>query len=256
MFDDDQKIIYTENNIVRYIGKLNMDMKYHDHCGCLYVGNNNYTGKFEDGKFISGILNLPNGKFKGEFNNLSLEGNGVIEFNQNNSKFTGEFSQNKCELGVLSFEHETQEIKVKCKAIFDKNNFVINSLLSENNELSINKDEKYIGNIKLIHKSDNIFKLESISLGKCKHYVNNILKYNGHFRGFKYHSKGIKYHINGNIEMNGTFDEGEPIHCDYFDEHGNLIYSDINNYNDNIQNNINIPNTNDTNNIIQNNIQD
>ena len=83
-YDDDHKIVFKEGNIIKYMGKLNSDMKYHDESGILYNGQNSYAGKFDKGEFKSGIYNFVGGKYKGEFEGLKLNGKGIIEFDNGN----------------------------------------------------------------------------------------------------------------------------------------------------------------------------
>ena len=56
MYDGNHNIVYKENNQIKYIGKLNSDMKYNDRNGVYYIGKTIYTGKFVDGIFKEGVV--------------------------------------------------------------------------------------------------------------------------------------------------------------------------------------------------------
>jgi hypothetical protein len=218
MFDDEHKIVYKENGIVKYIGKLNSELKYNDDSGSYYIGGSTYSGRFENGKFISGSFTFPGGKYKGGFNGYLIEGNGMIEFD-NGNRFTGEFENNKSKTGKLTLKHDNQEISVKCRVTINDSNVSIDTLP----ETEITKgNNRYVGNFKLM-KTVNDIKLLFI---EGKHYINNILTYEGDFKNFRYNGTGTKYHPNGNIMATGFFEEGEPFKAEYYDDTGNLIYSD------------------------------
>jgi len=222
MFDDDHKIIYKENNIVKYIGKFNSDLQFNDDSGNFYEGSSAYTGKFENGKFISGIYTFNGGKYKGDFNGLNLTGNGTIEF-INGDKFIGEFLNN-ISTGKLYFKQENINMEINCKVIVYDNNISIESI--PNNEL-INGEDKYVGNFKILRVNNSC----KVVLDEGKHYQNNVLIYEGDFKKFKYNGIGTKYHNNGNIMATGVFEENEPFKAEYYDENGNLIYTDNNDEN-------------------------
>lgn len=219
LYDDSHKIVYKENNVVKYIGKFNSELKYHDDSGTFYVNNSTYSGKFQDGKFISGTYTFPGGKYKGEFNGLLMNGQGTIEFD-NGNKFVGNFENNKSDLGTLTFKCNNNESIIKCKIIFNETGVVIDTL--PNTEFQLNSQNKYVGDFFLQSTNNGI----KIDFANGKHYENNILVYEGQFKFFKYHGDGIKYHPNGFIQISGKFEENEPYKAEYYDDSGNLIYSD------------------------------
>jgi hypothetical protein len=201
------------------------------------------------------VFNFQNGKFKGSFDNLSINGNGVIEFN-NGTIFEGNFINGNCKKGKLQVTFDNAKQTVTAKA-----NIGLNvSILKYNDsdaELTINfndkniEKERYVGLIDIMyidHFNNNKIK---IRISKGKQYLNNVLKYDGEFNmEFKYEGTGIVYHPNGYIHMNGKFHNGDPMECDYFDESGNLIYSDYENYSQNVVSNGNsIPNIDNINEI-------
>jgi hypothetical protein len=92
MYDDNHKIVYKENNQIKYIGKLNSDMKYNDSNGVCYMGKTTYTGKFVDGIFKEGSVSDDSFKYKGDVDNLDITGNGTIDFTSG-EKYTGKFKK-------------------------------------------------------------------------------------------------------------------------------------------------------------------
>ena len=233
MYDDNHKIVYKENNQAKYIGKLNSDMKYNDSNGVYYMGKTTYSGKFVDGIFKEGVISDDSFKYKGEIDNLDITGNGTIEF-ISGEKYVGKFKKGVCEDGILNFKIEDREGTLKCKAsvkyIYDHT--IIELKANPNSEILLDNDRS-VGDIKInsIHTTKNL--VTRVFIQKGKHYANNILKYDGIFRNFKYNGKGIKYHSNGKIEVNGYFQLDEPVGGDYFDDNGVLVFSDMENYSDN-----------------------
>jgi hypothetical protein len=98
---------------------------------------------------------------------------------------------------------------------------------NNNNIEVINGEDKYVGNFKIL-RVNNACK---VVLDEGKHYHNNVLIYEGDFKKFKYNGIGTKYHNNGNIMATGVFEENEPFKAEYYDENGNLIYTDNNDEN-------------------------
>jgi hypothetical protein len=228
-YDYNNKIVYKENNIIKYIGKLNSDMKYHDDSGVYYTNTNSYLGKFINGEFIGGTFNFNGGKYKGGFNKFSLNGNGIVEFDDG-SKFEGEFENNDSKLGKYNFKFEGKNNSIDCKIKLMHNNFIFEFAL--NTKFNLDNNNRYEGNFIILKNNHIIGKLNLVS---GKHYQNNKLLYEGEFKNFKYHGSGIKYHPNGNLNISGHFELGEPFKAEYYDEHGNLIFSDLDNF-DNLSN--------------------
>ena len=233
MYDGNHNIVYKENNQIKYIGKLNSDMKYNDRNGVYYMGKTIYSGKFVDGIFKEGVVSDDSFKYKGDVDNLDITGNGTINFTSG-EKYAGKFKKGLCEDGILNFKVEDREGTLKCNAnvkyIYDHT--IIELRADSNSEILLGND-RYIGDIKIssIHTAKNVN--NRVFIQKGKHYLNNILKYDGTFRNFKYNGKGIKYHSNGKIEVNGYFQLDEPVGGDYFDDNGILVFSDMENYSDN-----------------------
>ena len=233
-FDDNHKIIYKEKLITKYVGKFNMDLKYEDDHGILFENNNRYSGKFVNGKFISGTLTTQEGEFKGEFENIMLNGKGTL-INDKYSYF-GNFVNNVCTNGDMLFKYNGINALIVCGMIYNTEHFILDipnpaSMIIKKTETD---NETYIGNIKIscINKLDVKF-----NIIEGKHLQNNTLIYEGNFRNNQYHGSGIRYHSNGFIQASGKFENGEPSKCEYFDDTGNLIFSDENVYSD--QNNTN-----------------
>jgi hypothetical protein len=233
MYDGNHNIVYKENNQIKYIGKLNSDMKYNDRNGVYYIGKTIYTGKFVDGIFKEGVISDDSFRYKGDVDNLDITGNGTINFTSG-EKYVGKFKKGICEDGILNFKVEDKEATINCKAsvkyIYDH---TIVELRANSNSEILFDNNRYVGNITFssTHTTKNI--TTKIYIQKGKHYVNNILKYDGIFKNFKYNGKGIKYHTNGQIEVNGNFQLDEPVGGDYFDDNGVLVFSDMENYSDN-----------------------
>ena len=221
VYDDDHKIVIKENNIIKYIGKLNNEMKYNDDNGVLYNNNNSYTGKFENGEFKSGTYNFTGGRYKGDFKGLEFNGQGIIEF-ENGNKFEGEFTNNQSKLGKFYFKHENNDVNIECKVYLTDEGVMFN--IPTNTKFILDSTNRYEGEFKFVKTNNNINKL-NILCGK--HYENNILVYEGEFKNFKYNGSGIKYHPNGNLNITGSFEQGEPYKAEYYDESGNLIFSDL-----------------------------
>ena len=231
MFDDSHKIVYKDiNGFVQYIGKLNMDMKYDDDKGTFYPNTNNvniiYSGKFKEGKFISGTYNFNGGSCKGEFNNFMLNGSGTIKLDGNYRFICDKFIDNVSEYSNLEFGNDFAT-KIKCQISILNDKATFNTL--DETEYQLDTVNKYIGNIKL---SKTALEALKITLTNGKHFMNNVLVYEGEFKNWEYNGSGIKYHPNGNLNITGTFLNGEAIKAEYYDETGNLIYSDIDEYND------------------------
>jgi len=219
MFDDDHQIVFNENKVIKYIGKFNSELKYEDNFGALYSGKSTYNGKFVDGKFISGTFNFPGGKYKGSFNELFCHGEGIIEF-EDVSKFTGNFILNKSELGTYEFKYNNILSTIKCLIIIKDDKVYFDTL--PNTEFIIG-DNKYIGDFKISKNGNEQIK---ITFTNGKHYLKDILIYEGEFKNFTYFGSGMKYHSNGCIMATGIFEQGEPYKAEYYDELGVLIYSD------------------------------
>ena len=231
MYDDIHKIVYKDiNGSTQYIGKLNMDMKYDDENGSYYPNNNNstisYSGKFKDGKFHSGTYNFNGGSCKGEFNNYMINGAGTIKLDGNYRFSCDKFVNNVSEYSNLEFGNDFAT-KIKCQISIVNDKAIFNTL--DETEYQLDTVNKYIGNIKLSKVALDLLKINLIS---GKHYVNNILVYEGEFKNLEYNGSGIKYHPNGNLNITGKFENGDAIKAEYYDETGNLIYSDIDEYND------------------------
>jgi len=231
MYDDPHKIVYKDvTGVTQYIGKFNLDMKYHDESGVYYTNNNNpnisYSGKFQDGKFISGTYNFDGGICKGVFENFMINGQATIKFD-NGYRFTSDkFVNNLSDYSNLEFGSNFAT-KIKCQINIVSDKVTFNTL--PETEYQLDAENKYIGDIKL---SKNIAESLKISLTHGKHFSNNVLFYEGGFKNWEYSGHGVKYHPNGNLNITGVFDKGEAIKADYYDETGNLIYSDIDEYND------------------------
>jgi len=234
--DDNHRLVYKERQIVKYIGKLNMDMKFHDSQGIYFENGNKFSGVFEDGKFISGTLTTQEGEIKGEFNDRMLHGKATLV--NDKYSFSGEFVNNVALNGDLLFKYNgtTASGLIKCNGTYNTEHFVVDvpnpsSLLIEHSSTS---SELYKGQIKIVmsHKLD-----VKVNVINAKHYLNHTLVYEGDFKNMMYNGSGIKYHPNGNINASGKFLDGDTSRCEYFDDTGNLIYSDEGVYNEeNIQN--------------------
>lgn len=224
VYDDDHKIVHKENNTIKYIGKLNSNMNYHDENGCLYQNNNTYTGKFDDGKFVGGVYNFVNGKYKGDLENLKMYGEAYVEL-IDGSNFHGIFNNGKSDVGIYRFK--LNNVYTSIKAVLDlsdeKN---IRIYVNPNTELIVSNN-KYTGDFKFnITGNYENFNIRFI-LNNGKHYIDNILNYEGDFKNFKQHGQGMRYYPTGSVHMIGKFNEGEISKCEYYDESGNLIYSDF-----------------------------
>jgi len=223
--DDNHKLVYKERQIVKYIGKFNMDMKFHDDHGVYFENGNKYSGKFEDGKFVSGSLTTQEGEFKGEFNDRMINGNGIL-YNEKYS-YSGNFVNNVCQSGSLSFKYNGSILNaiIVCNATYNSEHFVFDipdpvTLVIKQTETWM---EVYKGNIKIIISNKNDVKVNIIN---AKHYNNEKILYEGDFKNNVYNGSGMKYHSNGSIQASGKFAEGDAFKCEYFDDEGNLIYSD------------------------------
>ena len=224
VFDDDHKIVYKQHNIIKYIGKFNTNMEFHDDSGCYYdLSGHTFIGNFENGKFTNGSYNFGNGRYKGEFKNFVPNGNGVIEFKSGN-KFESIFNNGISEISDYKFKYNGYDALIKCSIIL--RNGLIQFETNSKTYFKLDDQNTYIGEIKinLIGQLEN--QNVKIAFKNGKHYVNNILIYEGEFINFAYNGSGTKYHPNGNIQMTGKFQEGEAIKCDYYDDNGNLIFSD------------------------------
>jgi len=231
MYDDSHKIVYKDlTGITQYIGKFNLDMKYHDDSGIYYTNNNNpnilYSGSFKEGKFISGIYTFDGGNCKGSFENFMINGSGTIKLDGNYRFKSDMFVNNVSDYSYLEFGNEFAT-KIKCQISIVSDRAIFNTL--DETEYQLDTVNKYIGNIKL---SKNALESLKISITHGKHFSNNVLVYEGEFKNWEYNGHGVKYHPNGNLNISGVFDKGEAIKADYYDETGNLIYSDIDEYTD------------------------
>lgn len=221
IYDDDHKIVFKQNNSVRYIGKFNSNMEFHDDSGFYYdISNNIYSGNFENGKLINGTYNFSQGKYKGEFNNFDLHGKGFIEF-KNGNKFESVFNKNVSEISDYKFKYNNYDAVIKCQIMLSYG--VIQFQTNSNTYFKLDETNSYNGDLKITSFGENI----KLTFKSGKHFVNNFLTYEGNFSNFKYNGQGIKFHPNGNIQIIGLFQDGEPFKCDYYDDTGNLIYSDI-----------------------------
>jgi len=226
-YDDNNKIVQKDiDHSIKYVGKLNSSMNYNDDTGTYYTDANKYTGKFVDGTFISGSYIFKGGKYKGEFTNFLLNGNGVVEFD-NGSKFTGIFTNNLSDFNTLIFKENNIENEIKCQINISNDSVVFNTIP----ETVYKKDanNKYVGNITLFM---SLIEGMKIVFKSGKHYIDNNLVYEGDFKEWVYHGHGIKYHPNGNLHITGTFNGGESIKSEYYDESGNLIYADTDEFTD------------------------
>lgn len=231
MYDDSHKIVYKDmNGFVQYIGKLNMDMKYDDDKGTFYPNTNNvniiYSGKFKEGKFLSGAYNFNGGSCKGEFNNFMLNGSGTIKFDGNYRFICDKFIDNVSEYSNLEWGNNFAT-KIRCQISIVNDKSIFNTL--PETEYQLDEVNKYVGDIKL---SKTTLEPLKITLTNGKHFTNNVLVYEGEFKNWEYFGSGIKYHPNGNLNITGTFQNGDAIKAEYYDETGNLIYSDVDEYND------------------------
>jgi len=231
MYDDIHKIVYKDiNGFTQYIGKLNMDMKYDDDNGAFYPNNNNsnisYSGKFKEGKFYNGTYNFSGGNYKGEFDNYMINGVGTIKFDSGYRFSCDKFVNNVSEYSNLEFGNDFAT-KIKCQISIVNDKAIFNTL--PDTEYQLDTVNKYVGNIKL---SKIPLEPIKITFTNGKHYVNNVLVYEGEFKNWEYNGSGIKYHQNGNLNITGKFENGDAINAEYYDETGNLIYSDIQEFND------------------------
>jgi hypothetical protein len=228
MFDDEHKIVHKCNitKSVKYIGKFNMDLQYHDDSGVYYENTNTYSGKFVSGQFISGSSTFANASYKGDFNGFKMNGQGTVLFS-NGYKFIGNFINNKSELGIFMFKYNTKDTSIKCKLIFTGESVLFET--EPNTTFNLDEINKYVGNFK-IGSNMNSANDTRLTFTEGKHYINDVLVYEGEFnKHWKYNGSGMKFHKNGSMQMTGLFEQGEPLKCDYYDEDGNLFYSDIEN---------------------------
>jgi hypothetical protein len=223
--DDNHKLVYKEKQIIKYIGKFNMDMQFHDDNATYFENGNKFTGKFENGKFISGVLYTKEGEFKGEFNNLLINGSGSLL--NTSFGYTGTFVNNVSKEGTLVFKYNgTSNARLNCNATYNTEHFVFEPTkpTTLRIEHSPNNIEQYVGTIKMnIGLASKDIKINIIN---AQYYQGDTLVYEGDFRLNKYHGSGIRYHPNGKIQASGKFNEGDTFKCEYFDDDGNLIYSD------------------------------
>ena len=94
---------------------------------------------------------------------------------------------------------------------------------TSNNTVFKTGDNKYVGKFYISKNGTQNVKFQ---FSNGKHYIKEVLIYEGDFQNFKYHGSGMKYHTNGCIMATGLFEEGEPYRAEYYDESGSLIYSD------------------------------
>ena len=223
--DDNHKLVYKEKQIVKYIGKFNMDMKFHDDHGNYFENGNKFSGKFEDGKFINGTLITQEGEFKGEFNSLLINGKGMLV--NDKYSYTGTFVNNVSQGGELLFKYNgtNDNALLICDATYNTEHFVFNvpnpsSIIIKH---ANNINDIYKGHIRIMMSNKQDVKINIIN---AKHYQNDTLIYEGEFKNNIYFGSGIKYHTNGYIQASGKFADGDTFKCEYFDDSGNLIYSD------------------------------
>jgi hypothetical protein len=218
---DNNKLVFKEktSDIVKYIGKFNSNLKYEDDCGTYYSGPNLYTGKFIDGKFISGTFHFPGGVYTGSFNDFVFDGKGVITFNTGSS-FTGIFENNTSDNGIYKFKYNGIFATLSCGIKLSKNVFIFES--KSNSFLEIG-NSKYEGRFNI---SKNETEEIKFIFNNGKHYINDVLIYDGDFKNLIYSGSGMKFHSNTLIQFTGIFENGEPYKGEYYDEAGDLIYVD------------------------------
>lgn len=223
--DDNHKLVYKEKQIVKYIGKFNMDMKFHDDHGNYFENGNKFSGKFEDGKFISGTLTTQEGEYKGEFNDKLINGKGTLT--NDKYSYTGTFINNVSQGGELFFKYNgsQENAMLICNLTYNTEHFVFDvpnpsSLIIKHTN---NVNDTYTGYIKIMISNKSDVKVNIIN---AKHFQNDTLIYEGEFKNNIYFGSGIKYHTNGYIQASGKFADGDAFKCEYFDDSGNLIYSD------------------------------
>jgi antitoxin component YwqK of YwqJK toxin-antitoxin module len=141
------------------------------------------------------------------------------------SNFHGVFNNGKSDVGIYKFKFNNvyTSIKASLDLSDDKN---IRITVQPNTELIVSNC-KYIGDFKFnITGNYENFNIRFI-LNNGKHYIDNIINYEGEFKNFKQHGQGMRYYPTGSVHMIGKFNEGEISKCEYYDESGNLIYSDF-----------------------------
>jgi len=155
-----------------------------------------------------------------------LNGSGTIKLDGNYRFICDKFIDNVSEYSNLEWGGD-YSAKIKCQITFVNDKPIFNTL--PETEYQLDEVNKYVGNIKLSKVALDLLK---INLIHGKHFINNVLVYEGEFKNWEYSGSGIKFHPNGNLNISGTFDKGDAISAEYYDENGNLIFSDVNEYND------------------------